>query len=105
MPRIKAEIINFEVPSGEMKCFFISADNSMDKLAIVLPGAGYSFRQPLLHLAVQVLLQKGFKVLARDKVYGDDPRWRNLSSETEARKVVEDDANTFFRQVSGRLQL
>ena len=99
MTGTKIEQIQFSVPSGQIRCLLLAPHNSTEDLAVVLPGAGYSFRQPLLHFAIGILLQNGFKVLANDKVYGDDPNWRSLTSEVEARKIVQDDAVAFFKQI------
>lgn len=98
----KIEPVTFEVPSRLMKCSLITTEQPSRKLAVVLPGAAYSTRQPLLYFATQVLLQKRFDVLSVDTVYGDDPKWCGLPTEQEARKVVEDDAVVFFNQVSER---
>ena len=51
---------------------------------------------------MQWLLQKGHRVIAVDKSYGDDPRWSSLESEQEARKVVEDDASFLFPALANR---
>jgi hypothetical protein len=98
----KIESIVFKVPSGDINCSLITPDQPLRHLAVVLPGAGYSIRQPLLYFASQVLLQKGFIVLGIEKVYGDDPKWRNLPTEQEARTVVEDDAIDLFKQIAER---
>ena len=102
MANTKLEPVLFKVPSGEMKCFLFSSRPETEKLAVVLPGAGYSYREPLLRFAIQALLQNGFSVLASHKIYGEDPAWNSLSSEAEARSVVAEDAIEFFRQVSQR---
>lgn len=96
----KAESIVFNVPSGYINCSLIMPNQFSRHLAVVLPCAGYSIRQPLLYFASQVLLQKGFIVLGIEKVYGDDPNWRNLPTEQEARTVVEDDAINLFKQIA-----
>ena len=88
----KFESLVFKVPYGEINCSLITPEQSSRHLAVVLPGAGYSVRQPLLYFASQVLLEKGFVVLGIEKVYGDDPKWRSLPTEQEARKVVQDDS-------------
>lgn len=98
----KAEPLTFEVPSRLLKCTLTTVKQSSGQLAIVLPGAGYSARQPLLYFAIRTLLQKRFDVLSIDTVYGDDPKWCNLPTEQEARKVVEGDAVAFFNQISER---
>ena len=73
------------------------------QLAVALPGARYSIREPLLRYLIELLLKHGYQVLAWDKVYGDDVAWRNLSSEAAARKVVEDDHAQVFGQIEKNL--
>jgi hypothetical protein len=102
MAKTNMEPIFFRVPSGDMKCFLFSSSPQLENLAVVLPGAGYSYREPLLRFAIQVLLKNDFSVLASDKVYGEDPKWRSIASEIEARKIVADDAIEFFNLVSER---
>jgi len=86
----------FEARSGEIHTSLIVPEYASEKLAVVLPGAGYSCKQPLLYYAIQILLQRQFKVLRIEKVYGEDPRWAALKTMEEALKVVEDDAIALF---------
>src|ERR1700737_382701 len=102
MSKTKYEPQCFNGRSGEIKADLITPPGAGSKLAIVFPGAGYSCKQPLLYFGIQTLLRKGFQVLAIDKVYGDDPVWRKLSSEEEARGVVEQDAIALLADVSKR---
>lgn len=98
----KIEPQSFLGVSGEIEAHLFTQMNSLGKLAVVLPGAGYSFREPLLKYSIQILLKKQFRVLALDKVYGEDPKWRSLKSEDEARKVVEDDTIQVFKQIQNK---
>jgi hypothetical protein len=102
MDQIKIEPQEFQGTLGKIPAYLTTSTANSSKLAVVLPGAGYSFRQPLLHFATQVLLQKGFRVLALDKIYGEDPKWTSLKSEQEARKIVEDDSVAVFKEVKSR---
>lgn len=102
MSGVKIEPQSFSGVSGEIKAWLHSNANSSSDLAVVLPGAGYSFREPLLRYSIQILLRRGFRVLALDKVYGDDPAWRSLTVEHEARKIVEDDTVKVFEQIQSR---
>jgi hypothetical protein len=70
----------------------------------VLPGAGYSCKQPLLYFAIQVLLKKKFDVLAIEKVYGEDPKWTSLTIMESALKVVEDDSVQLFADISKKFR-
>ncbi|MFN3697729.1 MAG: alpha/beta hydrolase [Pseudobdellovibrio sp.] len=88
--------------SGVINAQLFTQHQESKKLALVFPGAGYSYREPLLRFGIQVLLKKGYQVLALDKIYGDDPNWRGLKSEQEARKVVEDDTVKIFEQIKTR---
>lgn len=100
MSKVKIEPQIFSGASGEIKAFLHQNEHSTGSLAVLLPGAGDSFREPLLRYSLQILLKRGFKVLALDKVYGDDPEWRNLTVEQDARKIVEDDTVKVFEQIS-----
>lgn len=98
----KVEQQVFNGVSGNIKAYLHGNANSTSSLTVVLPGAGCSFREPLLRYSIQILLKKGFKVLALDKVYGDDPAWRSLTVELDARKTVEDDTVKMFEQIGSR---
>lgn len=100
--QIKVEAANFDGVSGTIAAQLFTQDQKSKKLALVFPGAGYSYREPLLRFGIQVLLKKGYQVLALDKIYGDDPNWRSLKSEQEARKVVEDDTVEIIAQIKTR---
>ena len=102
MSDVKVEPQIFSGVSGDIKAYLHTHANSSSDLAVVLPGAGYSFREPLLRYSIQVLLQRGYRVLALDKVYGDDPAWRSLTVEQDARKIVEDDTLKVFEQIQSR---
>lgn len=69
-------------------------------MAVVIPGAGYSCKMPLLYYSIDSLLLKGYRVLAIDKVYADDPTWRNFKTRESAFKYVEDDTVELFSQIS-----
>lgn len=56
MTNIKSEHISFKLPSGEAKCLLFTPPQATSKLAVILPGVAYSFRQPLLHFAMQVAI-------------------------------------------------
>ncbi len=98
----KFENHSFNGKSGPIPAVLMTPPESMPRMALVLPGAGYSYRQPLLYFAIQVLLKKKFRVLAIDKIYAEDPSWSRLTSEVEARKVVEDDARLLFPAIAAQ---
>ncbi len=100
--QVKVEATSFDGVSGAINAQLFTQDQESKKLALVFPGAGYSYREPLLRFGIQVLLKKGYQVLALDKIYGDDLNWRSLKSEQEARKVVEDDTVKIFEQIKTR---
>jgi len=97
-----AERIQFHGQSGTINAFLQTPSQKPSKLAVVLPGAGYSCRQPLLHFAIEIMLCKGLQVLALDKIYADDPAWSVHMSEEEALKIVENDAVAVFDQIAAR---
>ena len=105
MSDLKTESILFKAPSGEIKTTLISKFNASGPLAIVVPGAGYSCKQPLLYYAIQVLLKKRFDVLAIEKVYGEDPTWAKLPTMEGALKVVEDDAVVLFEEIRRKFEI
>ncbi len=96
---LKTEPHVFHGHSGSIKSQLMTPSKTSNRLAVVLPGAGYSYREPLLRYGIQVLLKKNYQVLALDKLYGDDPEWRSISSEQEARAVVEQDTIKIFDQI------
>lgn len=96
---ISIEKIEFSGELGIIPAYVMIPKNTNSLLYVVLPGAGYSFRQALLHFSIQVLLKKGFRVLAIDKIYGDDSRWASLSSEAESRKIVANDSISLFQKI------
>lgn len=49
----------------------LSTDEHSEKLAIMLPGAGYTAQAPLLHYATSVFLHKSFDVLQVNYTYND----------------------------------
>lgn len=100
--QIKIEPQTFTGVSGEIPAHLFTHPETTDRLAVVFPGAGYSYVEPLLRYGIQVLLKKNYRVLALDKIYGHDPKWRSLSSEQEARSVVEQDILQVHRQIEER---
>ena len=93
---------SFLVPSGEIKYSLVEPHNASDKLAMVLPGFGYSVHEPLLYYARQILLEKKFSVLALEKVYGQDLNWLRLKTETAARRAYANDMVTLFQSIAER---
>jgi hypothetical protein len=98
----KTESIAFKAPSGDIKASLMSNGKPSAGFAVVLPGAGYSCKQPLLYYAIQVLLKKDFDVLAIEKVYGEDPNWTKLPTMESALKVVENDGLVLFDEIQKR---
>lgn len=49
----------------------IGQEDASERLAIVLPGAGYTAQAPLLHYATDIYLQKGYDVLNVNYRYND----------------------------------
>lgn len=97
--QIKVDSIAFTGTSGDIGAKLFTHSKTTDRLAVVFPGAGYSHIEPLLRFGIQVLLKEDFKVLALDKIYGHDPKWRSLASEQEARSLVEQDTIKVFQQI------
>lgn len=102
MATIKFEPMTFMRAAREIIAVHFTSGITDAPLAVVFPGAGYSCKQPLLYYGIQVLLKNGFQVLAVDKVYGEDPQWRKLASEAEARRVVEMDSIALLTDVARR---
>ena len=95
----KFESIDFQGVSGTIAAKIFSPSQQIKKCAVVFPGAGYAFSEPLLRYPIQCLIQKNYQVIALDKIYGSDPAWRNLTIEADARKVVEDDTDLVYSQI------
>jgi hypothetical protein len=102
MEIFKSENLSFSAPSGSINASLISTEKSKDDLAVVLPGAGYTCKMPLLYYSIDALLLKGYRVLAVEKIYADDIKWRNLETREAAFKYVEDDTIELFAQISKR---
>lgn len=101
MSEPKFESFSFEGTTGEIVFHRITPVKASSKLALVFPGAGYSYRQPLLHFGIQILLKQNFQVLALDKIYAEDLYWSQLQSEQEAREIVEADTQALFHLLKG----
>lgn len=100
MSRLQVESFHFVVPSGEIDASLYGSP-SFGPLSVVLPGAGYSCKGPLLHFLVQGLLKSGHQVLTIDSLYAEDRTWRSLSSE-EALQYVRNDVEPLFAQIQSR---
>jgi len=98
----KIENHNFKVNSGDINTSLLIPNGSIGKLAVILPGAGYSCKQPLLYYSIQVLLQKKFNVLTINQVYADNPDWIKLTTMESALNVVEKDAKILFPSIAER---
>ena len=100
MENVKVQKLNFEAPSGNISASLRSLENSSDQLAVVLPGAGYSCRMPLLYYSIDVLLMKGFQVLAIEKIYAEDTTWLGFKMRESAFQYVKNDSVILFNQIS-----
>ena len=104
----KVESMIFKGKSGQIKASILTTERSSEKsnakLAVVRPGAGYSCKEPLLYFAIPILLKKNFKVLAIDKIYGDDPEWTKIPTMEGALKVVEEDSVQLFSEIKEKFQ-
>lgn len=94
------EHLSFTIKSGNIPASLLTPTSSNGKLALVLPGAAYSPKMPLLHYSIQTLSKKGFKVLTIDKLYADDQNWRSISNITDAYNVVGTDSVELFKEIS-----
>lgn len=103
MSETKFEPQTFQARSGPIEALLMTPPQASTHLAVVLPGAGYSCWQPLLHFTIKALLKKRFRVLALDKIYANDPNWTKLTSGEEARKVVEDDMIQVFNAIPEKI--
>lgn len=103
MAQIKIEPVVFQVPSGEIKASLLGEKTLSSQLAVVVPGAGYSCRQPLLYFLIQALLKSGEQVLTIDSLYAVDEKWCALQME-EAYRYVQKDAGPLFQQIEERFE-
>lgn len=99
MQLAKFKPYTFQGKSGKIPATLLTPDNHSELVAVVLPGAGYSCKQPLLYFAIQVFLKLKYQVLTIDKVYGEDPNWTKITTLEEALKVVEDDSHQMFEEI------
>jgi hypothetical protein len=102
MENRKVKKIEFGAPSGKVIASLLSVEDSSKELAVVLPGAGYSCDMPLLYYSIDTLLLKGYQVLAVEKIYADDSKWRSLESRETAFKYVAEDSLEVFSQISSQ---
>lgn len=100
MENFKSVKLDFTAPSGVIRANLMSAENSTQELAVVLPGAGYPCSMPLLYYSIEALLLKGYQVLAVDKVYSDDLHWQGFKDRESAFKYVQADSLELFAQIS-----
>lgn len=104
MAQFKIDPILFDVPSGKIKASLLGTESLSSRLAVVLPGAGYSCKQPLLYFLIQALLSLGDQVLTIDSLYTDDKTWLSLPTKDEAYRYVEKDAESLFQQIQSRFK-
>ena len=102
MAQFKIDPILFHVPSGEIKASLLGDESPSSRLAVVVPGAGYSCRQPLLYFLIQSLLKSGHQVLTIDSLYSDNRHWTSLPTEDDAYRYVQNDAESLFQQLHSR---
>lgn len=104
MVQFKIDPILFHVPSGKIKASLIGEESISSRLTVVVPGAGYSCKQPLLYFLIQALLLSGDQVLTIDSLYTDDKTWLSLPTQDEAYRYVENDAESLFQQIQSRFK-
>jgi hypothetical protein len=104
MAQFNVEPVFFHVPSGEIKASLLGENPSYNPLAVVMPGAGYSCKQPLLYFLVKALLASSYQVLTIDSLYADDKKWLALPSEMDAYRYVQNDAESLFQQIQSRFK-
>ncbi len=97
---IKTRQFSFKVKSGEISASLITPPTTNARMAVVLPGAAYSCKQPLLYYSTQMLLKNQFKVLTINKLYAEDPQWLALTKTGDALRAVEEDSIHLFQQIT-----
>jgi len=102
MAHFKVEPITFNVPSGEIRASILGEKSTACRLAAILPGAGYSCKQPLLHFLVQAFLQSGDQVLTVDSLYSEDKTWLSIPTKEAALSYVENDTESLFQHIHSR---
>ncbi|NJL23721.1 MAG: hypothetical protein HC902_00070 [Calothrix sp. SM1_5_4] len=104
MAQFQSEPILFDVPSGKIKCSVLGKRLPSSRLSVVVPGAAYSSKQPLLYYLTQALLSQGDQVLTIDSLYADDENWLSLPTEEARYRYVLDDAESLFPQIQALSQ-
>jgi hypothetical protein len=105
MANIKVEPVSFHVPSGEIQASLLGENATHNHMTVVLPGAGYSCKQPLLYFLVKALLASGHQVLTIDSLYANDKKWLALPTEEERYLYVQKDAESLFQQIQSRFKI
>lgn len=69
---------------------FLHPESAIDRLAVLLPGFGYTLDMPLFYYAEHLLLERGWDVLRVEYAYGRLPAFRSAPDDERARWLRED---------------
>lgn len=69
---------------------FLRAEDPTDRLAILLPGYGYTCDMPLFYYATELLLGRGFDLLAVEYAYNRDPSFGALPGAERRHRLLAD---------------
>jgi len=69
---------------------FYQQKSAASRLAIVLPGYGYSTQMPLLYYATRILLELGADVLSVDYAYNKIPEYKQAAEDEKMRWLMAD---------------
>jgi hypothetical protein len=81
----------------EVPYLHIKQEEASNKLAIILPGLGYTSQAPLLHYSCGIFLHKGFNVLQVNYQYFRE-EYKEFSKE-ELDEAVRKDANAVINEI------
>jgi hypothetical protein len=83
---------------------YLRLKEASDKLAIVLPGRGYTAQGPLLYYTINMLLESGFNVLTVDYNYSQNREYQDLDQE-EQMKWLFDDVDAAYQTTLNELDV
>lgn len=83
---------------------YLRLKETSQRLAIVLPGRGYTSQAPLLYYTINTLLEKGLNVLSVDYSYSENREYQELGQD-EKLKWLYDDVNAAYQTALNELDV
>ncbi len=83
---------------------YLRLKETSQRLAIVLPGRGYTSQAPLLYYTINMLLEKGLNVLSVDYSYSENREYQELGQD-EKLKWLYDDVTAAYQTALNELDV